>query len=71
MACNVEVCNESDESDPDYGEPETWGLWADWHVYELGPGLPVTKDEDIVQLCQLERLRTAFDAWLTTPAAPE
>jgi hypothetical protein len=33
----VELANESDPSDPDYGPPETWGPWADWDTIELGP----------------------------------
>ena len=37
MTHDIEICNENDPSDPDYGPPETWGLWADRDTIELGP----------------------------------
>ncbi|HKM56131.1 MAG TPA: hypothetical protein VJY33_22175 [Isosphaeraceae bacterium] len=38
---DIELCNASDPSDPDYGEPAAWPLWCDRDTYELGPtGLP-------------------------------
>ncbi len=41
---SIETCNENDLSDPDYGPPETWGLWADRDQYEIGPDLDVDPD---------------------------
>jgi hypothetical protein len=69
---DIELCNESDPSDPDYGPPETWGLWADWDTIELGPAffreeslfdeepapdpLPLTDQADLEDLRHWERL---------------
>jgi hypothetical protein len=41
---DIEVC-ESDPSDPDYGPPESWGLWADRDTIELGPAF--TREESL------------------------
>ena len=54
---DVSDCNEDDTSDPDYNEPEEWGMWADRDTYELGPNLP--PDEDTIQTSPL------WKAWLT------
>jgi hypothetical protein len=48
---------ENDDSDPDYGDPNSWGLWADRDTYELGPNLP--PDKDTIPTSPL------WQAWLT------
>lgn len=48
---------EDDELDPDYGNPEEWGLWADRDTYEIGPNLP--PDDDTLPDSPL------WKAWLT------
>jgi hypothetical protein len=66
---DIELCNENDEADPDYGPAESWGLWADRDVYELGPGLPLTDAEDLALLRQVER--TPWQDFLAAPAEPQ
>ena len=43
MTHDIEIYNENDPSDPDYGPPETWGLWADRDTIELGPAFSRTE----------------------------
>lgn len=82
---DVSICNESDESDPDYGPPETWGLWADRDTIELGPAftreeslfdeepapdpLPLTDGADIILLRQLNTTR--WTRWLAGLGEPQ
>jgi hypothetical protein len=83
---DIEICNEDDPSDPDYGAPELWGLWADRDTIELGPAftreeslfdeepapdsLPLTDEADLVLLRKLNTT-TPWTRWLAEPGELE